>query len=94
MVVSDQMTDGCWTNVYLVNQKIRLIFEQSSIAVHETDILNNPFFPLVIISTNGFKVGGKCIGNTEFELSLEMYHDWKSSSTDNTYFLGGFVVHG
>jgi hypothetical protein len=48
LTVNDEVSDGCWTNVSLARQKIRLILEQSKIPVHEDNLINNPFFPMLV----------------------------------------------
>jgi hypothetical protein len=54
VVVSDQVSDGCWTNANRVSAMIRLLFEQNGVVVEQED--------LAFLTTAGRRVGVTVVG--------------------------------
>lgn len=78
--VSDQVSDGCWTNASRVAATLRLLFEQNDVVV-ELDPLAFFSVPARIVRATvvGYRIGGICVGNAQFVVEY-----WSSTK------IGGF----
>lgn len=78
--VSDEVSDGCWTNSRAIEAKMRLLFEQNGINVELEDLA---FFTVharfVYANAVGYRTNGLCVGSARFAV-------YYNSST----ILGGF----
>lgn len=65
----DDVTDGCWTNVGLVESKLRLLLEQNDIQIIPDNSYSLMTSPTVRFVAYGHKVGGICIAHMSLEVS-------------------------
>ena len=70
LIISDQVEDGCWTNIDTVKNKTKLTLEQSHIPVKKEDNWNiNILHPRLVITAAGFKSNDFiCAGQVSVEL--------------------------
>lgn len=87
LVVSDQITENCWTNADNIKANVRLKFEQNDIEVlqYEPSFLT-VFHPSVFITGYGLRAkNGRCIGNASFKVLYffqAAYNDPRTVSND------------
>ena len=88
--VSDDVSDGCWTNVSTVEAKMRLLFEQNDIEVEKDSLaFLMPAARSVSLSALGFRNGMGCVVSAAFEV-----RHWTSSDVGGYEELPEFSVSG
>ena len=94
LVVKDNVTGNCWTNVSHVQQNTRWKLEQSSIAVEkEVDFTARPANALVYVYGAGRRVRGTCFGSIDVEvtrLDRSTYRDTSLTTEVRLYRCGSF----
>lgn len=88
--MSDQVSDGCWTNASAIEAKLRLLFEQNGIIVKLEDLafLTVPGRS-VYVSVLGYRNGGTCVAHAQFSVV-----HWVNSSIGGSNGLPKFTVSG
>lgn len=77
LTVTDDVTDGCWTNVTAVENRIRADLERSRIPVVERQDeleVSNVFAPDLHFRVYGEDDGGACIGHSSISVSYVAFH--------------------
>jgi len=88
--VSDDVSDGCWTNASSIEAKLRLLFEQNEIIVEREELaFLTVAARLVFVVATGYRLNGICVASASFEL-----RHWATSSLGGYDNLPEFLTSG
>ncbi|WP_143042258.1 hypothetical protein [Citreimonas salinaria] len=92
IAVLDQVNDGCWTNSSNTSARVRLLLEQSDIAVVEGGYFTTLFAPTVELNANGFRAGAVCAVSATFKVSYPGYVGYGGTTAPRYYFSAGVTL--
>lgn len=67
LVVHDDITGGCWSNINAVKNRVRAKLSQANISVYDEHLaFYDGYYALLEITGTGYRSGGMCVGMIDY----------------------------